>query len=113
MQTDSLCFDSYIIQEADLRPGELRLLTVDKPLFLPVATEIRFLITSLDVIHSWAVPALGIKTDACAGRLNSTSTYILRRGIFYGQCSEICGVYHGFMPIVIEAINYKDFVDRL
>ena len=85
--------------------GQLRLLEVDNRLYVPVETHIRVLITSSDVLHSWAVPSLGIKLDACPGRLNQTSLYVQRTGVFYGQCSEICGIGHGFMPIVVEVIE--------
>jgi len=98
-------FDSYMLADDDLTIGHLRLLEVDNRLYLPIEINIRLLITSGDVLHSWAVPALGVKLDACPGRLNQTSTYIKRPGTFYGQCSEICGINHGFMPIVVEAKN--------
>lgn len=83
-------FDSYMIPEDELALGELRLLEVDNRIVLPVNTHIRVLVTAADVLHSWAVPSLGIKVDACIGRLNETSLFILRKGVFYGQCSEIC-----------------------
>jgi cytochrome c oxidase subunit 2 len=98
-----LSFDSYMIEESDLPEGAFRLLEVDNRVVLPIRTHIRVLVTSADVIHSWAVPSLGLKVDACPGRLNQVATYITRPGVFYGQCSEICGVNHGFMPIVVEA----------
>lgn len=98
-------FDSYMLPEDELQPGDLRLLTVDKELILPVATEVRLLVTSMDVIHSWAVPALGIKVDAVPGRLNEVALYINYMGVYYGQCSELCGVNHAFMPIMIRAIS--------
>ena len=100
----SLSFDSYMVAESDLPLGAFRLLEVDQRVFLPVNTHIRILITSSDVIHSWAVPSLGVKMDACPGRLNQIATYITRPGVFYGQCSELCGVNHAFMPIVVEAL---------
>jgi len=86
----------------------MRCLEVDRRLFLPIHTDIRLLTTSLDVIHSWTIPSFGIKIDACPGRLNQTNLYIKRGGTFYGQCSEICGINHGFMPIVVEAVTYYD-----
>jgi len=95
-------FSSYMIPSDDLYLGELRLLQVDNLLILPRFKTIRFLITSGDVIHSWSVPALGIKVDACPGRLNQVWTYISKPGVFYGQCSEICGANHPFMPIMIQ-----------
>jgi len=102
-------FDSYMIEYSDLLPGCLRLLEVNNRLVLPVHTHIRLLVTSADVIHSWAVPSLGVKVDGIPGRLNQTGLFINRPGIFYGQCSELCGVNHGFMPIVVEAVDYETF----
>jgi cytochrome c oxidase subunit 2 len=100
---DLLNFDSYMVPEDELSPEGLRLLEVDNPLIVPGNTYIRFLVTSVDVLHSWAVPSLGIKIDAVPGRLNQLFTFIKRPGEFYGQCSEICGVNHGFMPIRVIA----------
>jgi cytochrome c oxidase subunit 2 len=97
-------FDSYIKLDSNLIKGELRLLEVDKSLYLPVKKHIKLLITSNDVIHSWAIPSLGIKIDACPGRLSSVALYINRPGIFYGQCSEICGIGHAFMPINVHSL---------
>ncbi len=106
-----LNFDSYILAEDDLFLGGLRLLEVDRKLVLPAETHVRLLATSADVLHSWAVPSLGIKIDCCPGRLNQVAIYILREGIFYGQCSEICGINHGFIPIVVEAVNHNEYVE--
>jgi cytochrome c oxidase subunit 1 len=97
-------FDSYIVNEDDLQLGSLRLLEVDNKLIIPIKTNIRLLITSADVLHSWAIPSFGIKMDACPGRLNQVFLHVLDEGIYYGQCSELCGVNHGFMPVVVEAI---------
>lgn len=99
LQFDVINFDSYLIAEDELNPNGLRLLEVDNPLVVPGNSYIRFLITSVDVLHSWAIPSLGVKVDAVPGRLNQMLTFIKRPGDFYGQCSEICGVNHGFMPI--------------
>jgi len=99
-----------MVNENDLSLGGLRLLEVDNRLVLPIKTHIRLLITSADVIHSWAVPSLGIKVDAIPGRLNQTGLYIKRPGVFYGQCSELCGVNHGFMPIVVEGVENDVFI---
>lgn len=104
-------FDSYMIPSAETTPSQFRLLEVDNRAILPINTEIRILVTSADVIHSWTVPALGIKADAIPGRLNQLTTTISRPGIFYGQCSEICGANHSFIPIVLESINIKLFTD--
>jgi cytochrome c oxidase subunit II len=100
-------FDSYMALEKfqDSTRKYIRLLSVDKPLVLPINVNIQILVTSTDVIHSWAVPAFGIKVDAIPGRINQASFIILRKGIYYGQCSELCGVNHSFMPIEIVAIE--------
>ncbi len=105
-----LKFDSYMVTEEDLYEGSLRLLEVDSRIVLPVNIHIRVLITSSDVLHSWAVPSLGVKLDACPGRLNQTFMYIKRQGVFYGSCSEICGVNHGFMPIVVEGRSLETVI---
>jgi len=97
-------FDSSMLSEANLMPGDFRLLEVDNPLVVPVNVSLRFLITSVDVLHAWAVPELGVKIDATPGRLCHYLFIVRRPGIFYGQCSELCGVAHGFMPIVIKAL---------
>lgn len=98
-------FDSYMVHEDELNIGDLRLLKTDMPLFLPKNTHIRLLITSSDVLHSWAVPSFGVKLDAVPGRLNQTSLYLKNTGTFYGQCSELCGVNHAFMPIEVYVVN--------
>ena len=103
-------FDSYMIADDELELGELRLLEVDNRIVLPINTHIRILVTAADVLHSWAIPSLGVKIDACTGRLNQTSVFILRSGVYYGQCSEICGVGHGNMPIVIEAVSIDKYI---
>jgi len=103
-------FDSYIIPTSDLERGDFRLLEVDHRVVLPVGTDIRVLVTSADVIHSWTVPSLGVKADAIPGRLNQLSFCIKYPGIFYGQCSEICGANHSFMPIVVEAVPLDNFI---
>nr|QJS35623.1 cytochrome c oxidase subunit 2 [Taxus cuspidata] len=106
----SLTFDSYMIPEDDLELGQLRLLEVDNRVVVPARTHLRMIITSADVLHSWAVPSLGVKCDAVPGRLNQTSILPQREGVYYGQCSEICGTNHAFMPIAIEAVSLKDYV---
>lgn len=102
-------FDSYMLLEADLPKGALRLLEVDNRLVLPVRTNTRLIITAADVLHSWAIPALGVKMDAVPGRLNQVSLYINRAGTFYGQCSELCGINHSFMPIVVDAVTLEQY----
>jgi len=105
-------FDSYMVETASLDEGNLRLLEVDRRLLLPVGTHIQMSITASDVLHCWAVPAFGIKVDACPGRINQTTIYIKRGGVYYGQCSEICGINHGFMPIVVRAVSTDEFMTR-
>lgn len=96
-------FDSYMVQESEVKnlASYYRYLTVDNHLYIPAEISSSILVSSADVLHSWAVPSLGVKIDACPGRLNQTSLFIKRQGLYYGQCSEICGVNHGFMPIGI------------
>nr|QUB36785.1 cytochrome c oxidase subunit 2 [Ophiostoma piliferum] len=106
-------FDSYIVPESDLEEGSLRMLEVDNRVIIPELTHIRFIITSGDVIHSFACPSLGIKTDAYPGRLNQVSVFVNREGVFYGQCSEICGILHSSMPIVIESVSLEKFLTWL
>ncbi len=102
-------FDAFMIEDADIGPDQLRLLSTDNQVVVPVGTTIRVIITSTDVLHSWAVPALGIKTDAVPGRLNETWFNADRVGTYYGQCSELCGVRHGFMPIEVKVVSQEDF----
>jgi cytochrome c oxidase subunit 2 len=104
-------FASNLVQEKDLKPGQLRLLTTDNPVVLPVDTNIKILTTSTDVIHSWAVPAFGVKMDANPGKLNETWVRIDKEGTFYGQCSEICGQGHGYMPIQVQAVSKQAFAE--
>ncbi len=104
-------FDSYITPTNRLEEGEFRLLEVDNRVVLPYLTQVRLLVTAGDVIHSWTIPSLGIKADAIPGRLNQLNVFFNRPGIFYGQCSEICGANHSFMPIRVEAVNPTDFLN--
>ena len=106
---DDLSFESYLVPDEDLKEGEPRLLTVDNRLVLPVNKNIHVLVTAGDVLHSFAMPSLGVKKDAVPGRLNETWMRIDRPGIYRGQCSEICGTGHGYMPIVIEAVSENEF----
>ena len=103
-------FDSYLVPESDLQDGALRMLEVDNRVIIPELTHVRFIVTAADVIHSLSCPALGIKCDAYPGRLNQVSVLINRQGTFYGQCSEICGILHSSMPIVIESVSIEKFV---
>nr|NP_150411.1 cytochrome c oxidase subunit 2 [Pylaiella littoralis]CAC50852.1 cytochrome c oxidase subunit 2 [Pylaiella littoralis] len=120
VDVERINFDSYLIADEDLvipeasgtgKAGKVfRLLEVDNRLFVPTNTHIRLLVTSADVLHSWAVPSLGVKVDACPGRLNQVFIFVKREGVFYGQCSELCGVNHGFMPIVVQAVSQDDYL---
>jgi len=101
---EEISYDSYMISDEDLNKGELRKLTVDNYLILPINTSIRFIITSSDVLHSFSIPAFGIKMDAVPGRLNSVGVIINRLSTYYGQCSEHCGINHSNMPIGIKSV---------
>jgi cytochrome c oxidase subunit II len=105
----NIAFSSYIIQEADLKPGQRRLLEVDNRVVVPVNATVRLLVTAGDVIHSWAIPAFGVKKDGMPGRINETWFKAEREGVYYGQCSEICGTNHGFMPIAVEVVSKEKF----
>ena len=102
-------FDSVIVPDDELKAGQPRLLTVDNEVVLPAETNIRLLFTSADVIHNWGVPSLGLKLDTVAGRISETWVRINKKGNYYGMCSELCGVNHGFMPIHIKAVSKADF----
>nr|QUT09629.1 cytochrome c oxidase subunit 2 [Tenuilapotamon latilum kaiyangense] len=104
-------FDSYMTPYNEMTSSNFRLLDVDNRTILPMNTQIRILITAADVIHSWTIPALGVKADAVPGRLNQISFLINRPGLFLGQCSEICGANHSFMPIVIESTSINSFLN--
>ncbi|YP_008578417.1 cytochrome c oxidase subunit II (mitochondrion) [Desmodus rotundus] len=104
-----LSFDSYMISTPDLKSGGLRLLEVDNRTVLPMEMTVRVLVSSEDVLHSWAIPSLGLKTDAVPGRLNQATLLSTRPGLYYGQCSEICGSNHSFMPIVLETVPLTHF----
>jgi cytochrome c oxidase subunit 2 len=112
-ESATLNFDSYMLNTNDLTLGSFRLLEVDNRLILPIKTHIRLLVTSSDVLHSWAVPSFGIKIDATPGRLSQVSVFIKREGVYYGQCSELCGINHGFMPIVVKAVVPSNFIKWL
>ena len=99
-----------MIPTSDLNMGNLRLLEVDNRLIVPIETPVRALVTVADVIHAFAVTSLGIKVDAVPGRLNQTRFFLKRPGVFYGQCSELCGANHSFMPIVIEAVSLEKYL---
>jgi cytochrome c oxidase subunit 2 len=102
-------FDTFIVDDANLKPGQLRLLTTDNHVVVPVNKTVRVIITATDVIHSWAVPALGVKTDGEPGHLNETWFRADKEGTYYGQCSELCGIRHGFMPIMVEVVSQEKY----
>nr|QRV62445.1 cytochrome c oxidase subunit 2 [Heterosternuta allegheniana] len=104
-------FDSYMIPSNELKINEFRLLDVDNRVILPFNSQIRILVSAMDVLHSWTIPSLGVKIDATPGRLNQTNFFMNRPGLFYGQCSEICGANHSFMPIVIESTPTNIFIN--
>ena len=106
-----ISYDSILVSDQDLPFGSKRLLTVDKPLFVPMDISIRFLISSADVLHAWSVPEFGLKIDAVPGRLNQFITMVCKPGVYYGQCSELCGVAHGYMPIQVIAVSLHDWLN--
>nr|QDX07556.1 cytochrome c oxidase subunit II [Callopanchax monroviae] len=106
---EDLAFDSYMVPTQDLTFGQFRLLDADHRMVIPIQTPVRVLITAADVLHSWAVSSLGIKMDAVPGRLNQTAFISPHPGVYYGQCSEICGANHSFMPIVLESTPLEYF----
>nr|YP_004222207.1 cytochrome c oxidase subunit II [Chromodoris magnifica]YP_009250330.1 cytochrome c oxidase subunit II [Chromodoris quadricolor]YP_009445821.1 cytochrome c oxidase subunit II [Chromodoris annae]YP_009566685.1 cytochrome c oxidase subunit II [Chromodoris orientalis]YP_010930448.1 cytochrome c oxidase subunit II [Chromodoris lochi]YP_010960277.1 cytochrome c oxidase subunit II [Chromodoris elisabethina]YP_010968168.1 cytochrome c oxidase subunit II [Chromodoris colemani]ABK92235.1 cytochrome len=107
--SDKGSFDSYMVPENDLNEGDFRLLEVDNRTVVPYGMETTVIATSADVLHAWTLPAMGVKMDAVPGRLNSMSMFVEKPGVFYGQCSEICGANHSFMPIVVETMGLEDF----
>jgi cytochrome c oxidase subunit 2 len=109
-ESQDVIFQSHMLSEKELVFGGLRLLDVTQALVVPVETHIRLIITATDVLHSWAVPSFGVKVDAVPGRLNQVSLFLKREGVFYGQCSELCGVNHGFMPIVVVGVPLDTFI---
>lgn len=111
LQCADLVIESYMVPDSDLmRFSDHRLLSADNQIVLPIDMHIRVLVTGADVLHSWAIPSLGIKIDAVPGRLNQVALYLKRQGVFYGQCSELCGVNHGFMPIVLKSVSHFQFI---
>jgi cytochrome c oxidase subunit 2 len=110
---DGFTFDAMMLAEEDLEPGQPRLLATDAPVVVPVGKVVRVLITADDVVHSWAVPSFGIKTDSVPGRLNETWFLANETGTYYGQCSELCGAYHAFMPIEVKVVGEAEYEDWL
>jgi|TARA_B100001741_G_scaffold289290_1_gene268019 cytochrome c oxidase subunit 2 len=106
---ENIIFDSYMIEENELKPGQPRLLAVDNEVVVPVNKVIKVLITANDVLHAWALPSFGVKRDAVPGRINETWFKADRVGTFYGQCSELCGIKHAFMPITVNVVTQKEY----
>jgi cytochrome c oxidase subunit II len=107
---DNFTFDAFMLRDDELEPGMARLLETDNRVVLPTGTNIKVQVTASDVLHAWAVPAFGVKIDAVPGRLNEIWIHINEPGVYYGQCSELCGVMHGFMPITVEAVPPEQFM---
>ena len=110
---ENIIFDSYMIEDKDLLPGQPRLLAVDNEVIVPVNKVVKVLITANDVLHAWALPAFGVKRDAMPGRVNETWFKADRVGTFYGQCSELCGIKHAFMPITVKVVTDEEYQEWL
>jgi cytochrome c oxidase subunit 2 len=110
---DGMTFDSLMVEDADLKEGQPRLLAVDNDVVVPVGKTVRVIVTATDVIHNWAIPAFGMKMDAIPGRLNEAWFRADKTGIFYGQCSELCGQRHAFMPIAVRVVSEADYAEWL
>ena len=110
---ENIIFDSYMIEEKDLRADQPRLLTVDHEVVVPVNKVVKVLITANDVLHAWALPAFGVKRDAVPGRINETWFKAEKEGTYYGQCSELCGIKHAFMPITVKVVSEDDYQEWL
>ena len=110
---ENIIFDSYMIEEKDLRADQPRLLAVDNEVIVPVGKVIKVLITANDVLHAWALPSFGVKRDAVPGRINETWFKAEKVGTYYGQCSELCGIKHAFMPIAVKVVSEEDYQEWL
>ena len=110
---ENIIFDSYMIEEKDLRADQPRLLAVDNEVVVPVNKVVKVLITANDVLHAWALPAFGVKRDAVPGRINETWFKAEKEGTYYGQCSELCGIKHAFMPITVRVVSEEDYQEWL
>ena len=110
---ENIIFDSYMIEEKDLKANQPRLLTVDHEVVVPVDKVVKVLITANDVLHAWALPAFGVKRDAVPGRINETWFKAEKEGTYYGQCSELCGIKHAFMPITVKVVSEEDYQEWL
>jgi cytochrome c oxidase subunit II len=106
---EKIGFDSYMIEEKDLKPNQPRLLTVDNEIYVPVNKVVRVMITANDVLHAWALPSFGVKRDAVPGRINETWFKAEKTGTYYGQCSELCGIKHAFMPITVNVVTEEEY----
>ena len=110
---ENIIFDSYMIEEKDLRADQPRLLAVDNEVVVPVNKVVKVLITANDVLHAWALPAFGVKRDAVPGRINETWFKAEKEGTYYGQCSELCGIKHAFMPITVKVVSEENYQEWL
>ena len=110
---ENIIFDSYMIEDKDLKANQPRLLTVDHEVVVPVNKVVKVLITANDVLHAWALPAFGVKRDAVPGRINETWFKAEKEGTYYGQCSELCGIKHAFMPITVKVVSEEDYQEWL
>jgi cytochrome c oxidase subunit 2 len=106
---ENIGFDSYMVDEKDLKANQPRLLTVDNEIYVPVNKVVKVLITANDVLHAWALPSFGVKRDAIPGRINETWFKAEKTGTFYGQCSELCGIKHAFMPITVNVVTDEEY----
>jgi cytochrome c oxidase subunit 2 len=110
---ENIIFESYMVEDKDLRPDQPRLLAVDNEVVVPVNKVVKVLITANDVLHAWALPSFGVKRDAVPGRINETWFKAEKVGTYYGQCSELCGIKHAFMPITVKAVTEEEYEDWL
>ena len=110
---ENIIFDSYMVETKDLKENQPRLLTVDHEVVVPVNKVVKVLITANDVLHAWALPSFGVKRDAVPGRINETWFKAEKVGTYYGQCSELCGIQHAFMPITVRVVSQEDYVEWL
>jgi cytochrome c oxidase subunit 2 len=110
---ENIIFESYMIEDKDLKPDQPRLLAVDNEVVVPVDKVVKVLITANDVLHAWALPSFGVKRDAVPGRINETWFKAEKVGTYYGQCSELCGIKHAFMPITVKVVTEEDYQEWL
>ena len=110
---ENIIFESYMVEDKDLRPDQPRLLSVDNEVVVPVNKVVKVLITANDVLHAWALPSFGVKRDAVPGRINETWFKAEKVGTYYGQCSELCGIKHAFMPITVKVVTHEEYEDWL